>query len=598
MSSIAPRSEYPRPQMARQDWLNLNGDWDFEFDFGDTGRERGMAGVDAPYSRKITVPFCPESELSGVHYTDFIESCWYRRKFARPKSWRGRDVLLHFQAVDYEATVWVDGEEVGRHRGGFTPFTCCLPDAEEYTVTVRARDPRHMTKPCGKQMFFQYTNGGCSYTRTTGIWQTVWAEPVNKVCFSRPRITPLVDSGSFEFEFPLRNGNFAHGMEIAVRMNGQTVKTTVGCDFTPRLTVKLAKPRLWTLDDPFLYDIELTLTAPGGKVLDVVYCYAGLRAIAFDGKKVLLNGKPVFQRLVLDQGYYPDGIMTAPSDQALIDDILLSKAAGFNGARLHQKVFEERFLYHADRLGYLVWSEFGDWGMVWRCLGGGMVPENPEYNQVFAALLAQWSEALERDYNHPAIVGWCPLNETAWFRDDLHPALCDLTEAAYRYTKLYDRSRPVLDVSGFSHFVAGADVYDSHNYTQEPEKFSAELAPIADDRPFTNSSPSINSVKYAGQPYFCSEFGGIKWNPKQHENSTESWGYGDAPKTLNEFYERFAGLCRVQLENPHLFGYCYTQLTDVFQEQNGIYNFDRTPKFDLTAVRAAQTIPAAIEKAE
>jgi hypothetical protein len=365
------------------------------------------------------------------------------------------------------------------------------------------------------------------------------------------------------------------------------------------LPIAEARRRLWCPDDPFLYDLELELVDGdgNGSVIDRVRSYAGLRSLSIDGKAILLNGRPVFQRLVLDQGYYPDGIMTSPSDAALVRDIELSMAAGFNGARLHQKVFEERFLYHCDRLGYLVWGEFGDWGS----LGDG-----PYYDpQPTTAFVTEWLEVLERDYSHPSIVGWCPLNETAQTRGDRNTALDDVTRAMFLATKAMDTSRPVLDASGYSHRVSETDVYDSHNYEQDPEKFAAVMAGLAAGAPYTNGNDDERiswpfqvrpwSVPYKDQPYFCSEFGGIWWNPDERPDET-SWGYGERPKSLDEFYARFEGLVSVLLDDVDMFGYCYTQLTDVYQEQNGIYRFDRSPKFDLERVRAAQRRVAAIEK--
>lgn len=326
-------------------------------------------------------------------------------------------------------------------------------------------------------------------------------------------------------------------------------------------------------------------------MIDTYASYAGLRSVALDGKTVKINGVPVFQRQVLDQGYYPDGIMTAPSDEALRRDIELSMAAGFNSARLHQKVFEERFLYHADKLGYLVWGEFGDWGFRWS------PPRSAHAHQPGAAILAQWTEALLRDYSHPAIIGWCPLNETSQAIEDGITMLDDVTHGMYNATKCMDLTRPVLDASGYSHRIAEADIYDCHDYEQDPEKFRATHAGLARGEPFVNGDKNRPiSIPYCGQPYFVSEFGGIKWNPAEADGRT-SWGYGETPQSLEAFYARFEGLCNVLLDNAHMFGYCYTQLTDVFQEQNGLYNFDRSDKFDRARIHAIQTRPAAIEQA-
>jgi hypothetical protein len=294
---------------------------------------------------------------------------------------------------------------------------------------------------------------------------------------------------------------------------------------------------------------------------------------------------------VLDQGYYPDGIMTAPTDEALSRDIELSLAAGFNGARLHQKVFEERFLYHADRLGYLCWGEFPDWG----CAGQG--PED-DHQRPGATYVTQWLEALERDRSHPSIVGWCPMNETGQPLGDRPTALDDATRGMFLAARALDPTRPVLDASGFSHRVPEADVYDCHDYEQDPARFAANHAGLSEGRPYLNTwQGRPMSLPYRGQPFFVSEFGGARWNPDRlpDQHRDESWGYGAQPRSAEEFHVRFDGLCRTLLDNPHMFGYCYTQLTDVYQEENGVLTFDRRPKFDLARLRATQCRPAAVE---
>jgi len=385
--------------------------------------------------------------------------------------------------------------------------------------------------------------------------------------------------------------------------DGVVVRTQVRAisDFTPRLSLDIppSRSRLWSPQDPHLYDLELELLDREGKHIDQVHSYAGLRSVSIEGQIVRINGQAVFQRLVLDQGYYPDGIMTAPDDQALVRDIELAKQAGFNGARLHQKVFEERFLYHCDRLGYLTWGEFGDWGAQDTC-------NDPRLHQPTGACLSQWMEVLERDYSHPSIIGWCPLNETRRPIEDGMTSLDDLTLAMFKATKLADSTRPVIDASGYAHRVSQTDIYDSHLYVQDPELFADMLAGLAEGKPFVNTLPKppgdVNhnvggetmSVPYAGQPYFVSEFGGTLWN-NQPGADNGSWGYGQQPKHIEEFYQRFEGLCSVLLDNTRMFGYCYTQLTDVFQEQNGLFTFDRKPKFDVKRIAAAQVLPAAIE---
>ncbi|MFC4005933.1 glycoside hydrolase family 2 protein [Nonomuraea purpurea] len=590
-----PRPEYPRPQMVRPDWLTLNGTWQFEIDAGDSGLERGL--LERELSGTITVPFAPESELSGVGHTDFMEAVWYRRTVTIPAAWADRRTLLHFGAVDHDATVWVNGVEVARHRGGFTPFTADLSPVvrpgEQATIVVRARDPRHGSQARGKQST-KYQNFECLYTRTTGIWQTVWLEPVPDVHLRRPRITPDVATSSFTVVTPLSGNRPGSSVRVTVSDGDGVVAVETAradVDLAPSVRLRLDRVRLWEPGDGFLYDVRVELLDAAGEVTDAVDSYAGLRSIAIDGKRVLVNGRPVFQRLVLDQGYYPDGLMTAPTDAALVGDIELSLAAGFNGARLHQKVFEERFLHHADRLGYLVWGEFGDWGA---STGHEQQPD--------ASFITQWLEVLERDISHPSIIGWCPLNETRQPIHDHITPLDDVTRGMFLATKLADPTRPVIDASGYSHRVPETDVYDSHNYEQQPAAFADELSGLSKDEPYVNSMPGQPiSVPYRGQPYFVSEYGGIWWNPElagteQDADRESSWGYGQRVGTEEEFHARFAGLTEVLLDDPNMFGYCYTQLTDVFQEENGIYRFDRTTKLDVERVRAVQSRPAASER--
>jgi beta-galactosidase/beta-glucuronidase len=590
-----PRNEYPRPQFVRPDWWCLNGEWQFEMDPGDSGLQRGL--LQRELADRIVVPFCPESALSGIHHTDFMHAVWYRRDVRVPESWTGRNVWLHFQAVDYDTTVWVNGTEVGRHRGGFTPFSCDLSGlaspGQTLTVVVRARDDHRPSQPRGKQSQ-RYENYGCLYTRTTGIWQTVWMEPVPETALLRPRLTPDVANGLIRLDQPI-TGN-RPGMRLHVTLgdaDGPVGHFTcrADADLTPRLDLAVPEERrrLWSPRDPHLYDLEIELLDGDGELIDRATSYAGLRGVTIDGQAIQINGEALFQRLVLDQGYYPDGIMTAPSDEDLRRDIELSLAAGFNGARLHQKVFEERFLYHADQLGYLVWGEFADWG----CRGYG--PEE-DHLQPGATYLTQWLEVIARDYSHPCIVGWCPLNETRQPISDPITVLDDVTTGLYLATKAMDVTRPVLDASGYSHRVPNADVYDCHDYEQDLEEFAAQHAGLGAGDPFYNGPEDRRwSIPYSGQPFFVSEFGGIWWNPDSSEDES-SWGYGERPETAEEFYRRFESLCGTLLDNPHMFGYCYTQLTDVFQEQNGIYTFNRGIKFDLDRLRAIQRRSAAIER--
>ncbi|MEO8397218.1 MAG: beta-galactosidase, partial [Chloroflexota bacterium] len=376
------------------------------------------------------------------------------------------------------------------------------------------------------------------------------------------------------------------------------VECAADADFAAQITLPIPaeRRRLWSIPDPHLYDVDITLLDADGTVIDKATSYAGLRSVTIEGKAVKINGEIIFQRLVLDQGYYPDGILTAPNDEALKQDIVLSMEAGFNGARLHQKVFEERFLYYADKLGYLVWGEFPDWGVS----DGG---NEYDHQRQTASFITEWLEELERDYSHPAIIGWCPLNETWQTIGDRIVDLDVVTRGMFLAAKAMDTTRPVLDTSGYAHRIAESDVYDSHDYEQVVEKFRANHAGLANEDPFLNKPEErrpedkgkATSIPYGGQPYFVSEFGGIWWNPNAKEGE-DSWGYGNRPKSLDEFYARFDGLFSTLLDDPKMFAYCYTQLTDVYQEQNGIYTFDRKPKFDMDRIRAVQLKRAAIEK--
>ena len=600
-----PRPEYPRPQMFRPTWRCLNGVWDFEIDRGDSGLQRGLLHRDL--RGQILVPFAPESTASGIGDTDFMEAVWYRRTEIIPPDWAGSRVLLHFGAVDHDCTVWVNGTEVTRHRGGFTSFTADITHAaapgDEAVITVRARDSRYAMQARGKQATWSM-NSDCSYTRTTGIWQTVWLEGVPAVHLRRPRITPDLGSGAFTVLTPLSTNRPGLTVRAVLSDAGGEITQVVrpaDLDLAPslHLVIPAERLRLWSPSDPHLYDLRIDLLDAAGHQVDSIECYAGMRSVAIVGKAVLLNGEPVFQRLVLDQGYWPDTLMTAPTDEALIRDIELAMAAGFNGARLHEKVFEERFLFHADRLGYLCWAEFGDWGVS----GQGPAGHN---QQPTASFVGEWTEVLERDHNHPAIIGWCPMNETHQAIHDRITTLDEVTHAMFRATKLADPSRPVIDASGYSHRVSDTDIYDAHSYEQEPGVFAAALAGLSRDEPFTNTTNDDArpmSVPYRGQPYFISEFGGIWWDPDSTaspdtagSDTERSWGYGQSVTGEGEFQQRFAGLIGALADNPDMFGYCYTQLTDVFQEKNGLYRFDRSSKLDIEQIRKAQSAAAAYEQ--
>lgn len=569
-----PRSEYPRPQFSRPTWMNLNGTWQFEIDHGASGRARGLVEKN-PLSGSITVPFCPESKLSGVEYKDFMEAVWYRRTFTLPDEAAGQRVLLHFGAVDYRCEAWVNGRSVGVHEGGFVSFTLDITaalTAGENTLVVCAEDHlRDGRQPGGKQCP-AYHSRGCHYTRTTGIWQTVWLEWVPQVSIRSMKMIPDAMNGSVYIDTTLDGNAAGMTLRAAASFDGKAqgaAEAKVDGNHA-RLTVKVDDVHLWTVGEGNLYDLKLTLESAGA-VVDTVESYFALRTISFDGKKCLINGKPVFQRLVLDQGFYPDGVWTAPSDEALRRDIELSMAMGFNGARLHQKVFEQRFHYWADRLGYICWGEMGSWGID---------PARPHTMSIF---LREWLEIIERDFNAPCIVGWCPYNEV-W--GESNEGLRELTlQMTYRATKAADPTRPVIDTSGGLH--AETDIYDTHDYEQDPAVYAQRYQPGAE-----LYDQFARRQHYDGRlPMFVSEYGGIRWT-----EDASGWGYGQAPQSREEFVSRYHGLTSALLGNPEHMGFCYTQLTDVEQEQNGLYTYERVAKFPAEVIAAANRQVAAIEK--
>lgn len=547
------RKEHPRPQFMREAWENLNGEWQFEIDRSNSGESRGLYKDSAEFSMKINVPFCPESKLSGIGDVDFMDSVWYKRTFtADEKKLSGRTVL-HFGAADFETTVYVNGQKCGHHIGGYVSFEFDITEfvkVGENTLTVHCVDnTRDRRIPSGKQSE-RYGSYDCMYTRTTGIWQTVWLEYKPTAYIDNVRYITCVENGTLTIEAELvGSGKFEAETYFDGKEMGSSSVSTDGGHIA--VTIELAEKHLWEIGKGGLYDLVLTYGD------DVVKSYFGLRDIEYKNKKFYLNGKSVFQRLILDQGFYPDGIYTAPSDEELIADIDRSVAMGFNGARLHEKIFEERFLYHADRKGYIVWGEFPNWGL------------DISYEDSIYTMLPEWVEEVLRDRNHPALVGWCPFNET-WDtkgRQQFDPVL----STVYDVTKAMDPTRPCIDTSG--NFHVKTDIYDIHDYEQDPEIFKKSFDGLTKDGSYNDRfAPRQN---YDGKsPFFVSEYGGIRWTEDK-----SGWGYGNAPTSEEEFLTRLKGLTDALLDNEGIFALCYTQLTDVEQEQNGLYTYDRKPKF-------------------
>ena len=600
-----PRPEHPRPQFERAQWLNLNGEWDFTIDASNTGRERGFATSPEVFDRQITVPFPPESRLSGIAHKDFMDAVWYLRNFTVPADWDGQRVFLHFGGSDYATTVWVNDEEVGTHYGGSVSFEFEVTDAlrsGDNTVVVQAVDDiRSGVQPNGKQSVTYANDGCCNYTRVTGIWQTVWLEARPQAYLVSVQVLPDLDNSRFTVRPVFDNISRDHRFRVTLSAGGgaQVLSQAVGANNGLVVTLPLDDPRVWSPENPQLYDLTLELL-DGEEVVDRVESYAGLRKIHTEGNRIFLNNEPIFLRFVLDQGFYPEGIWTAPSDEALKQDIELSMSVGFNGARLHQKLFEERFHYWADRLGYLTWAEFPDWG----------APQSYAAPESLLNHEREWRESILRDRNHPSIIAWTPLNETHSMRlgmEEYSRAVRDI----YDLTKALDPSRPVNTTSGWLHVVT--DIWTVHDYAQLPERLEERYASLPDsagyyypadwvDRDMTvrGSGYDLDYGTYPERiPFVMDEYGGTFWTQdytaeSARGNGRQEWGYG---KTQAEVEDRIDGLTRALLDNPHVFGYVYTQLTDVEQEVNGVFTYDRRPKFDLARLREIFAAPAAAEGA-
>ena len=561
-----PRSEHPRPDRYRDTWMSINGEWDFEIDNAKVGLEKKFYER-ATLDGKITVPFSPESVLSGIGNTDFMNAVWYRRDIEIPEGWSDKRVLLHIDACDHTTTVFVNGERVGRHVGGYTSFCFDITDklkAEGNYVTVYAEDDIQSGKQFAGKQSRKLNSYGCFYTRTTGIWQSVWLEAVEKAHVVSYKSYPNISDTSVTLEVKLNNAKVGDTLRVKATYEGRPVgeaETKVVSD-TVFVKIALSEEHLWECGNGRLYG--LTFELESDDATDTLNGYFGLREVKLTKENGLqINGKTVFGRFVLDQGFYPDGIITAPSDSALLFDIEASMSCGFNGARLHQKVFEPRFLYHADTHGYMVWAEAGNWGF-----------DHTEFANL-EHFLPEWLEELERDFSHPSIIGWCPFNET-WDIDGKRQSNA-LIDMVYDVTKAVDATRPVVATSG-SYPTNRTDVHDVHDYEQDPEKFRYNYSEIDKGIMYDQlqrKSPKRQRYNTA-LPVFVSEYGGIKW--VLGEDST-AWGYGVSVKTEDEFFQRLEALTDVLLENPYVFGYCYTQLTDVEQEQNGLLTYDHRFKF-------------------
>ncbi len=593
-----PRPEYPRPQLRRQDWMNLNGEWSFAFDDSNIGLPRNWQNTQAgtlrsgvsPFDRRIIVPFCYQSKLSGIGETTFHDVVWYARTFEYTPAGEER-LLLHFGAVDYRATVWVNGAQVASHEGGHTPFFADVTDAlagegGENVVVVRAEDPsRDVTIPRGKQ-YWKEESEGIFYTRTTGIWQTVWLEPVNRRRIEKLLLTPDVDAASIDLAVDIEGVEPGMSLRASITFEGEPVlKDTIGL-WSSRVERSLpllrrgAAPEtshlsewpgaiLWSPEDPNLYDLRLELLDETGRVLDAVESYFGMRKIEVKDGRVSLNGRPLYQRLVLDQGYFPEGILTAPTDDDLRRDVELAKEMGFNGVRKHQKVEDPRWLYWADTLGLLVWGEMAN---------------AYQYSIDYVRRIsAEWQEAVERDCNHPCIVAWVPMNESWGVPNLAHdPGQTEHLLSLYHLTRSLDGTRPVVSNDGWEH--ALTDLCTIHDYRDADALRESYETPDSAAKAMPARRPVyVSGYAYRGEPILITEFGGIAFSGDE-----AGWGYSTV-SDAEEFLARYGSLIEALSQSETVQGFCYTQLTDVEQEVNGLLTCDRRPKASLDSIRMLTT---------
>ncbi|GMA58496.1 hypothetical protein GCM10025858_29990 [Alicyclobacillus sacchari] len=408
--TVLPRSEHPNPQFQRDCFFSLNGIWKFDFDDKDCGlSEEWYYNHELP--NEIVVPFAYQSELSGIKDLDFHDVVWYQRTFSVPSGWEEKRILLHFGAVDYQADVWLNGRYVGQHAGGHTPFTFDITEfvvSHDNNLVLRAQDfSLDLSLPRGKQ-YWEKDSASIFYTRTTGIWQSVWVEAVPRTYIADVKHLPDLDQAALDLTVHIEgyrdDPTTKLEFETIVTFMGKVVSTMRSDVLHDRFKLRVyvnkdsnEPTHVWAPEHPNLYDITYRLLVDG-KVLDTVSGYFGLRKVCIENGVLFLNNRPYFLRMVLDQGYFPDGNLTPPSDEAIRKDVELIKSLGFNGARKHQKIEDPRYLYWCDKLGLVVWGEMAN---------------SYEYSELsIRRLTAEWQEAIIRDFNHPCIIAWVPLNES------------------------------------------------------------------------------------------------------------------------------------------------------------------------------------------
>ena len=565
-----PRNEYPRPQFVRSNWTNLNGEWDFSFE-------------SPTFDKTIVVPYVFQSKLSGIADTKFHDTVWYRRTFSWQEELTGKKLLLHFGAVDYECTLFINGKKVMHHVGGHINFTADITEevqAGENEIVLKVFDPSTSLEiPRGKQ-FWQEESKSIFYTRSTGIWQTVWLEMVNETYLQKVWITPDLDRFAVSVRYEIA-GQQAAKFEVNVHFKDMDLGT-YSCDVIDtdaELNIALQQKVLqtcnfmedltWTPERPNLFDLSFTLYDSEGNQIDNASSYFGMRKVSVQNGRFLLNNSPYYQKLLLDQGYWEDSLLTAPDDGDFVKDIQMAKEMGFNGVRKHQKIEDPRFLYHADRLGFLVWGE---------------IAAAYRYSKKYVGRITnEWMDAICRDYNHPSLVAWTPLNESwgvSGIKDNVEHQ--SHSAAMVFLTKSLDSTRPVISNDGWEHTYT--DLLTIHDYTADKETL---LKRYKDIDTILNELPSgrqlyANGWSYRGkEPVLVTEFGGISYQ----KSDWNGWGYSQATSD-EDFAEKYYAVVSALLESPTVQGFCYTQITDVEQEINGLLTYKREYKVDPSVIKA------------
>ncbi len=588
-ASDIPRPEHPRPDFIRASWLSLNGTWEFQFDDRNVGVSERWYSQGQPFDKKIQVPYSFQSKLSGIGDTSFHDFVWYRRTFTIPPDWTGKKVLLNFGAVDYRCQVWINGESPGTHEGGQTPFsfditpflrpvTSASNGARKNVVVVHAEDPStDLSMPRGKQ-YWEPKSRGIWYTRTSGIWQPVWLESVPETYLERVVVRSNVDESNIRFEGRINRLVSGLRFRVSVNFNGemQGASETRCTSELNSVTIQLPSQRLWSPERPDLYDATLAIYRDD-KLVDTVKSYFGQRKIWTRDGRVYLNNRPYFLKMVLDQGYWPEGILTPPTDEAIQYDIKITKAFGFNGARKHQKVEDPRYLFWADKMGLLV--------------SGEMANAQSFNDDYISRMVKEWTDVVLRDINHPSIMSWYPINES-WGVPQVRTSKRqqDHIRSLYYLTRSLDPSRLVVDNDGWEHTEA-SDLFTIHDYAPTGESLGPRYANLPEgiekDQPASRAL-LVDGARYNGTPIVISEFGGIAYRPAGVSGKAEEWGYSGIEPTEEAFLTRFKGLVNALRMSPKIAGYCYTQLTDVEQEINGLMTYDRKLKVDPEKIKKLQ----------